>query len=83
MKKFSIRGRKKGFGKVQKVTWKDGDIKEDKEDSVNELMDEGVACLRLDDDSDPEEQFVLSIKTCLPDDDACVDDDNSNFHLNY
>ena len=50
---------------------------------MNNLMDEGVACLHLDDDSAPEEHFVLSVETCLPDDDDCVDGDNLNFHLNY
>ena len=83
MKDVPSGGRKKGLGKVQKVTWNDDDDGEDDEDSVQSVTDKGVACLRLDDGSDPEEHFVFSVETCVPDVDGCDGIDKLNLHLNY
>ena len=83
MKDVSSGRRKKGFGKVQKFTWKDDDVEEEDEDSVDEMEDEGITCLRLNDNSDPGEHFVLSVETCLHHGYACVDGDSSVFHVNY
>ena len=45
----------------------------------DDLVEEGVECLWLDDNSDVEEQFVLSVETCLPEDSVY---DVNDFHLN-
>ena len=75
--------RKKGLGKVQKVTWNDEEGDKDDENSVQSASDEGVASLCIDDDSDPEEKFVLSVETCVPYVDGCDGIDKLNLHLNY
>ena len=56
---------------------------EDKESAVEEgddFIEEAVSCLRIYDDSDVEDQFVLSVETCLPDD--FVGLDRKEMHLN-
>ena len=47
----------------------------------NDSVEEAFSFLRLDDDSDVEEQFVLSVETCLPDD--FVGLDRKEMHSNY
>ena len=55
------------------------DLDNDDVDEYEDLVEEGVACLHLDDNSDVEKQFVLSVDTCLPEEIACAEDE---FHLN-
>ena len=69
-------GRK--FGKVTQVDLED-EIPLEEEDG--DSIEEAVTCLRMDDDSDVEEQFVLSVETCLPDD--FVGLTRKDMHLNY
>ena len=68
-------GRKK-FGKVTQVAVEEEDSVSVADD--DSPMDDGVNLLRLDYDSDVEDQFVLSVATCFLED--CPD---SDLHLNY
>ena len=65
-------------GKVNQVDLEDV-IPAEEEDG--DSIEEAVTCLRMDDDSDVEEQYVLSEETCLPDD--FVGLARKDMHLNY
>ena len=58
-----------------------GDINDnnDEFDDQVDVIEEGVSCLRMDDDSDVDNGFVITVETCL---DGCEDDDSSKVHLN-
>ena len=74
-------GSKSGGRKFGKVTQVDLEDEISVEDEDGDSVEEDVTCLRLDDDSDVEEQFVLLVETCLPDD--FVGLTRKDMHLNY
>ena len=69
-----------GRAKSGKVTQVDLEDETSVVDEDVDSVEEAVSCLRMDDDSDVEEQFVLSVETCLPDD--FVGLNRKDMHLN-
>ena len=58
-----------------------GDMNENPDECDDEVdvIEEGVSGLRMDDDLDVDNGFVLAVEICL---DSCDDDDSSKMHLN-
>ena len=73
------------FHKAKNVQVNQVDTMGDMNDNTNEYVDkvdaieEDVSCLRMDDDSDVDNGFVLAVETCLG---GCDDDDSPKVHLN-